>query len=132
VGAAAGWHNFTEWHTGEAIAAVAEDDDTLVVFGGRPDIQYAAGLSSPYRHLWSVPMRTLDPELAELRAVVAGEDPPTWIVEWVRFETWNDEAGALLRRDVEERYVKHGVGCDDRPVYLLRSVQRAPLEPDCR
>lgn len=128
---AAGLVPYTEARTGEAIAEAARDGDTMTVFGGRADIQYAAGLPSPYRHLWSLPMRTLDPQLTDLRALVTGDDAPTWIVEWVDFETWNAEAGARLRADVEERYVEHGLGCDDRPVYLLRGFERPELGPDC-
>ncbi|MDQ4052728.1 MAG: hypothetical protein M3237_08500 [Actinomycetota bacterium] len=128
---AAGLVPYTEARTGEALAEVAQDGDTLTVFGGRADIQYLAGLPSPYRHLWSLPMRTLDPDLAGLRGVVNGDDPPTWIVEWVDFDAWNGEAGEQLRADVEERYVEHGLGCDDRPVYLLRGLERPELSPSC-
>ena len=120
-----------EARTGEALKEVAQAGDTLTVFGGRADIQYAAGLPAPYEHLWSLPMRTLDPELTELRALVDGDHPPTWIVEWVDFEAWNEKAGALLRADVEKLYVEHGLGCDDRPVYLLKGVDRPELTPDC-
>ena len=128
---AAGLVPYTEARTGEAIADVSINYDTLVVFGGRADIQYAAGLPSPYRHLWSLPMRTLDPDLTQLRGLVRGDHPPTWIVEWVDFTTWNAEAGAELRADVEQRYVEHGLGCADRPVYLLKGVQRPDLTPKC-
>jgi len=128
---AAGLVPYTEARTGEAIAEIAESGDTMTVFGGRADIQYAAGLPSPYRHLWSLPMRTLDPHLTQLRGLVTGDRPPTWIVEWVDFEAWNGEAGALLRADVEERYVEHGLGCDDHPVYLLRGLDRPALTPNC-
>lgn len=128
---AAGLVPYTEARTGEAIAEVAQDGDTLTVFGGRADIQYLSGLPSPYSQLWSLPMRTLDPDLTELRTLVTGDHPPTWIVEWVDFEAWNGEAGERLRADIEEVYVEHGLGCDDRPVYLLRGVERPALTPDC-
>lgn len=128
---AAGLVPYTEARTGEAVAEVAQDGDTLTVFGGRADIQYAAGLPSPYPHLWSLPMRTLDPDLDRLRDLVTGDDAPTWLVEWVDFEAWDEAAGARLRAAVEERYVVHGLGCDDRPVYLLRGVDRPELTPNC-
>ena len=60
-------HRPVEYYAGEAIGRAARPGDTLVVYGGRADIQWASGLRSPYPHLWSLPMRTLDPRLAELR-----------------------------------------------------------------
>ncbi|WP_182524481.1 hypothetical protein [Nocardioides dongkuii] len=128
---ALGMQEFHEHDTGAAIAEVAEPDDTLVVFGGRADLVLASGLRSPYQHLWSLPMRTLDPDLEELTALVEGPDAPTWLVEWVDFDLWDEDAGRRFADVVEERYVEHGTGCDDRPVYLLRGVDRAPVRPDC-
>lgn len=130
---AAGHQEFDEVHTGEALADAATPVDTLVVFGGRADAQFASGLRSPYRFLWSLPMRTLDPDLTELRGVIEGPDAPTWLVEWVPFDTWSADGGALLRQAVEERYVEHGLACgdDDRTVFLLRGVERPLVEPDC-
>ncbi|WP_164477998.1 ArnT family glycosyltransferase [Nocardioides pantholopis] len=128
---AAGMQEFDEHDTGVAIAAAAEPADTLVVFGGRADVQLESGLDSPYRHLWSLPMRTLDRDLDELTDVVAGPDAPTWLVEWVDFTTWDRDGGERLRDLVEDRYVLHGTGCDGRRVWLLRGVERPPLEPDC-
>jgi hypothetical protein len=81
-------------------------------------------------------MRTADPDLADLRSLVAGPDAPTWVVEWVPFATWDGEAGESLRAVVEQRYVAHGTGCADpdkkpRTVWLLRGVNRPVPEPDC-
>lgn len=120
--------------TGKAIAAAAEPGDTLVVFGGRADLQLASGLPSPYPHLWSLPMRTLDPDYGDLRALVSGPDAPTWLVEWVPFGSWRGGAaggGAALEALLAERYVEHGTGCDGRPVLLLRGVDRPPVTADC-
>ena len=60
---ALGLQEFDEVDTGEALHEVAEPGDTLVVFGGRADLQLTSGMASPYEHLWSLPMRTIDPEL---------------------------------------------------------------------
>lgn len=129
--AVSGRQAFTEANTGEAIAAVADPGDTLTVFGGRADLQLSSGLDSPYRFLWSLPMRTLDPRYAELTALVEGPDRPTWIVEWVPFDAWGNPAGATLRRVVESLYDLHGLGCADQPVFLRKGVERPPLAPDC-
>jgi 4-amino-4-deoxy-L-arabinose transferase-like glycosyltransferase len=133
---ALGLQEFDEVDTGEAMHDVAEPGDTLVVFGGRADLQLTSGMPSPYEHLWSLPMRTADPELSDLQTLVAGPDAPTWLVEWVRFETWNEEAGASLAALVADRYVAHGAGCGEtgdrrRTVWLLRGTDRPVPKPDC-
>jgi 4-amino-4-deoxy-L-arabinose transferase-like glycosyltransferase len=127
----AGLEESEEVETGEAIHEVAEHDDTLVVFGGRADLQISTGLPSPYRQLWSLPMRTLDPDLTELQGVLSGPEPATWLVEWVPFDTWSETAGSKLEATVRERYVEHGTGCGGRPIWLLRGVDRDVPAPVC-
>lgn len=122
-GVTGGWSN-TSRDTGVALAAASEPGDTLVVFGGAADLQYASGLPSPYRFLWSLPMRTLDPEYAELRGLLAGPDAPTWLVVNVPFTSWGAPGAEALVAEVEARYVEAGTGCGDRPVYLLRGLPR--------
>lgn len=117
--------------TGAAISEAAAPGDTITVFGGRSDIVFESGLAAPYEHLWSLPMRTLDPRYDDLRSLVAGPEAPTWLVEWVGFGTWNESGGQALERMVEQRYVLHDRGCYGKRVYLLRGVERPPLEPDC-
>ena len=57
------------------------DDLALLVYGGRADIQWSSRADSPYPHLWSLPMRTLDPELEDLGAVLTGKTYPAgWII----------------------------------------------------
>ena len=117
--------------TAAALRAAAEPGDTLTVFGGRADVQLGARMDSPYGQLWSLPMRTLDPELADLTALVAGPDRPTWLVEWVDFEAWTPEEGAALEAAVRAHYVEHGEACTDRTVWLARGVDRPVVVPDC-
>lgn len=128
----AGGQAYPERDTARALGASAEPGDTLTVFGGRADLQLGSAMASPYDHLWSLPMRTLDPDLAQLRALVESADRPTWLVEWVGFETWTPEAGAALATAVGEHYVPAGQGCGGQPVWLARGVERASVEPDCR
>jgi 4-amino-4-deoxy-L-arabinose transferase-like glycosyltransferase len=129
---ASGLQEYDEHDTGVAIREVADPDDTLVVYGGRADVQLESGLSSPYEYLWSLPMRTLDPELAELDALITGAEPPTWVVEWVEFGSWDAADGRRLQDLVSERYVRAGTACGDRPIWLLRGAERAEPRPDCR
>lgn len=128
---ATGQQEFDEVRTGEALAIAAEPGDTLVVFGGRADLQRTSGLVSPYPYLWSLPMRTRDPGYADLADLLAGPDAPTWLVEWVDFDAWSEDGVAELEDVVDERYVEHGTTCNGQPVYLLRGVDRPEIEPDC-
>lgn len=89
---------------GEAIAEAAEPGDTMVVYGGRADIQLAAGMPSPYQQLWSLPMRTIDKDLAELRRVMSGPEAPVWFVEGVGLGSWDLAGHEDLERIVLERY----------------------------
>jgi 4-amino-4-deoxy-L-arabinose transferase-like glycosyltransferase len=128
---ATGQQEFDEVRTGEAVAASAEPGDTLVVFGGRADLQRTSGLSSPYPYLWSLPMRTKDPGYADLRVLLAGAGAPTWLVEWVDLDAWSDAGVADLEDIIEDRYVEAGTTCNDHPVFLLRGVERPAIEPTC-
>ena len=117
--------------TGAAIAQAAAPGDTLTVFGGRADAQYASGLEPVYPYLWSLPMRVLDPELRELEALLAGDHAPEWLVQWASFDAGYGEHGERLREVVESRYVVHGPACGDHRVWLRADVERPVLTPDC-
>jgi hypothetical protein len=116
--------------TGLALKRAAEPGDTIVVYGGRSEILLASGMESPYEHLWSLPMRTLDPDLDELRAVLDGPDAPTWVVLWVPESAWGGN-GEVLEPDLAERYRPHGQGCGDKQVFLRADVSRKPLRLNC-
>ncbi|MGD9962091.1 glycosyltransferase family 39 protein [Nocardioides sp.] len=118
-------------YTGEAIGAVAQPSDSLVVFGGRADLQFASGLPSPYRYLWSLPMRTLDPDYHQLIRLLEGPRAPTWFVAAAPLAVWNLDAGTRLGQVVRSRYELHAWGCDETPIFLLRGVQRPVVLPDC-
>ena len=64
---------------------------------GNADVQQASGLPSPYEQLWTLPMRTLDPHLAQLRAVLRGPAAPTWVVAWGDLDPWNIDAHGRTR-----------------------------------
>jgi hypothetical protein len=121
----------TEIYTGEAIADVSEPGDTIVVFGGRADIVFASGLRSPYEHLWSLPMRTNDPDLSELTALLRSEDAPTWFVGWVAFDAWNGTGDAELETTLEEGYLPAGEACGEHPIWVRRDAPRDRPLVDC-
>ncbi|WP_310525728.1 hypothetical protein [Nocardioides sp.] len=121
----------TEYLTGRAIAGVAEPGDTLLVYGGRADIQWASGLRSPYEHLWSLPMRTLDPDLEELESVMIGPRAPTWFVQAVRLDEWSEAGTDEIREELLEDYQLVAIACGAYRIYHKRRLERPELRFDC-
>lgn len=114
--------------TGEWLAESSEANDTAFVAYGAPSILETADLSSPYPFLWSLPMRTLDPQQSRLRATLAGPDAPTWVVQINGLNAWDIDDGRRLRTLIESRYdvVAHICGHN---VWLRRDVSRTPASP---
>jgi hypothetical protein len=79
---------------------------TGVVAFGKADLLRAAGLTSPYPYLWSLPVRVRDPDLSRLGAVLRGADRPSWVVQQgASLSSWGidaDHADRILRRHYEE------------------------------
>jgi hypothetical protein len=120
----------TETYTGQAIGAASEPGDTIVVFGGRSDIVMASGLESPYAYLWSLPMRTLDPDLDRLVTLLDGPHRPTWFVESIPLDSWTGTGNPRLQDALDRHYEPHGDGCGHQ-IYLRNDVTRPVPEPDC-
>lgn len=114
--------------TGEWLAGSSVAGDTAFVAYGHPSVLEAADLGSPYPHLWSLPMRTLDPRQDRLRATVAGPDAPSWIVEVNRFNAWDIDADSRLRDLVADRYRSVGSICG-HAVWLRRDLDRRLAAP---
>jgi hypothetical protein len=115
---------------GQALAASAQPGDTVLSAFGDADIPRASGMSSPYPYLWSLPSRTLDPDMALLRSILAGPEAPTWIV--VRGSgTMQRLEDSGVRPLIEERYHVVGSVCG-RAIYLERGLDRPPLATDGR
>ena len=55
------------------LRAEAYPGDTAIVAFGGANILRETGMTSPYEHLWSLPVRVRDPELTELTEVLAGD-----------------------------------------------------------
>ncbi|MBA2445786.1 MAG: hypothetical protein H0V49_10710 [Nocardioidaceae bacterium] len=116
----------TAYHAGLAIREVAQPDDTILPLYGRADIVEASGLRAPYRYLWSLPARTLDPQLAEMRAVLVSSEAPTWVVEWIPVNFWNIDQGGRLQTLLDTRYVDVGELCG-ATIWRLREAARPAL-----
>ena len=74
-------------------------------------------MRSPYDQLWSLPMRTLDPHLARLRAVLRGPAAPTWVVAWGDLDSWNIDAHDRTRLELATHYRRVAQVCG-HAVYL--------------
>jgi len=120
-----------EVRTGEAIAAAARPGDRVLVYGGRADIQWASGAPSPYPYLWSLPMRTRDPDLEQLRAVLTGQNPPTWFVEAAHINAWDEQGTRPVERSLIRKYEFVGTACDRYRIYRLNTVEPIRLDVDC-
>ena len=88
-------------------------------------------MPSPYPHLWSVPMRTFDPEQTRLRATVAGPRAPSWIVQVTGLNAWDIDDGSRLRELIHDRYRIVAEICGHR-VWLRQDLTRElPVPPPC-
>jgi hypothetical protein len=89
---------------GRWVAASARPGDTATVLYGDADIQEASGLPSPYPHLWTLPMRTMDPHLRHLRALLRSPRAPTWVVVWLGLDAWRIDPHDTTRLDLVTHY----------------------------
>jgi hypothetical protein len=117
---------------GRAIAESSQPSDSIVTAWGNADLTYASGLPSPYAQLWSLPAKTIDPQLTQLDAVLRGPDAPTWFVIRKHVSSWGLDTArtsSILDRDY------HPVGriCG-HTVFLRNGIDRpAPdVVGDCR
>ncbi len=120
-----------EYRVGQAIARAARPGDTLVVYGGRADLQWASGLPSTYPYLWSLPMRTLDPGLRDLHDLLTGPQAPSWVVEAASLNAWSELGTRPIERSLLTKYTLVTTACDQYRVYHLNSVDPLRLEVDC-
>jgi hypothetical protein len=86
----------------------AAPGDGVVVAFGHPGIVADSGLTSPYEHLWSLPVRVRDPRLAGLQQVMSGPRAPAWVVvSGARLDSWGLDA-ASAQRYLEDHYTERG------------------------
>jgi hypothetical protein len=120
-----GSHTTAGTSVGEAVADVAGPHDTIVTTWGHADVTRASGLSSPYPYLWSLPARTLDPELTELTTLLAGPRAPTWFVTWRGVSTWRFHGAGAVAAGVLATHYNPVAQVDGHTIYLHRGVDRA-------
>jgi hypothetical protein len=108
-----------------ALETSVRPGDTMLSAFGDADILHDTGMSSPYPYLWSLPSRTLDPDLVLFRSILAGPEAPTWIVVRGTYTEGRLAAHGVLDQ-IQSRYTDVGEVCG-RTVYLRRGVTRPPL-----
>ncbi|MGZ4437213.1 MAG: hypothetical protein ACXVWU_10795 [Nocardioides sp.] len=117
--------------TGQWLREASRPRDTATVLFGHAEVLEASGLRSPYPYLWSLPLRTLDPRLALLRATLVGRSAPTWVVVWARLDSWGIDPHGTTQLTLATRYHSVGTVCGHR-VWLRDGVHRAlPARPVC-
>lgn len=119
----------TAYHVGLAINDVAEPHDTILPLYGRADIVHASGLENPYRYPWSLPARVLDPELAEMRSLLASPTRPTWVVEWDPVNIWGIDTAGRVQSLLDRHYVDVAELCG-RTIWRSRNHHRPPPPGD--
>jgi 4-amino-4-deoxy-L-arabinose transferase-like glycosyltransferase len=116
---------------GEWLADAKAPGDGAFVAYGHAGVLETADLPSPYPHLWSVPMRTLDPGQDLLRGTLDGPDAPTWIVQVNGLNAWGIDDEARLKTLIHDRYEVAAEICGSR-VWLRQDVTRElPPAPPC-
>ncbi|MFC4785561.1 hypothetical protein ACT8ZV_13860 [Nocardioides sp. MAHUQ-72] len=120
-------------HQGSAVAAwlhaASHPGDSGLVTYGRADILAASGLTPAYPYLWSLPMRTLDPDLVHLVRRLEGGRAPTWVVESSPLDSWHLDPTGRVGNALAEHYRVVGTVCGV-PVLLHDGVHRSlPAAP---
>ena len=115
-------HPSTGSTVGHSIAASAKTGDTIFTAYGHADVDQTSGLSSPYRYLWSLPIKTLDPQLSELNLVLSGPRAPTWFVAWNKIRSWGLQSGTV-ESTVQREYRPVARICG-RTIYLRNGINR--------
>ncbi|MEJ7636323.1 hypothetical protein [Aeromicrobium sp.] len=103
--------------------------DTAVVTYGQPNILLEARMPSPYRYLWSLPVRTRDSQLRDLSMVLASPRRPTWVVDWSGLASWGVEPQRAW--NVLESDYRQVASICGHPVWLLADDPRTlPAAPE--
>lgn len=109
--------------TGQWLADSSATGDTAFIAYGQPAILESADLTTPYPYLWSLPMRTLDPQQERLRDTLAGADAPVWVVAVNPLNSWRIDESGRLRQLLERRYRAVATVCGF-PVWLREDLTR--------
>ena len=131
VAAAAVHSESTAAVVGRWVGASAHPGDTITVLYTHANAAQASGLAPAYPYAWSLPLRTLDPDLDLLVKTLEGPRAPTWVVQWDPLHYWGLDPRNRLEATLASHYRQVGAVCG-YPVLLHRGVDRqlAPV-PGC-
>ncbi len=112
------------------VAEAAHPDDTVVSLYSHANVVGETRLRPAYPYAWSLPVRTMDPNLTELyRTLTTPSLAPTWVIGWDRFNTWKLDGDHRIEQTVAREYVLVQTVCK-HPVWLRRGVERTiPADP---
>jgi Dolichyl-phosphate-mannose-protein mannosyltransferase len=102
----------------------ARPGDTQYVMYARANVDYYAGLPSPYLYAWSLMVRAAPGARARLQRLLGSPARPTWVVEWQDDDRWNLDPGGRTDRLLARGYRLAAVVCG-HPI-LLRDDRPAP------
>jgi hypothetical protein len=114
------------------LSAASRPGDSGVVVYGAADVFATTPLRPAYPYLWSLPMRTFDPQLDRLVGLLDGSHAPTFVVERMPADSWGIDPKGRVDRALARRYRPAGAVCGV-PVYVHDTVQRLlpPLPTSC-
>jgi 4-amino-4-deoxy-L-arabinose transferase-like glycosyltransferase len=82
----------------------ARPGDTQYVMYARANVNYYAGLPSPYPYAWSLMVRAVPDARARLQRLLASPHRPTWVVEWQDDDIWRLDPGGRTDRLLARGY----------------------------
>jgi len=110
--------------TGRWVAESADAGDSIVVPLSHANVVEAAGLRPGYPYSWSLPARTLDPQLRLLARTLNGPAGPTWVVRWDPTGTWGLDPRGTVDEALRTHYRTVATVCG-HPVWLHRGDSRS-------
>ena len=117
---------------GAWLRVASSPGDSAVVTFSHPNALQESGLTTPYPYAWSLPVRTLDPQLHLLTQTLEGPNAPTWVVEWDNFNAWRLDPQQTFAQVVSDHYRLVATVCGI-PVWLRDGTFRSvpPRPADC-
>jgi hypothetical protein len=113
---------------GHYLHARALPNQTAYVLYAKVNVLYYAGLRDPYPYNWSLMMRAVPGAQDRLRALLASQRRPTWVVRADSTHSMGLDASGATNRLLVAHYRKVATVCGD-PVLLARGAAAAPAPP---